>query len=314
MKKYSISIYVTLGLFVALFILGSFVDLNLSQAIANKNNMFGLIISIIGTIPGYGCLAIIGGSFFFLGIQKFEKKDIWKKVIFLIMSVVGLGSGVYFSGKEFFGKNGFYWVTGEWVGFFIALPIMLALAYLGYRLASKSDNPRLWLVLAIFAAAVFIALVPGVTLLKSIFHRPRYRMISSVEMEGLGLVSFHSWWQRCPDYKEIISQYNAVYPNAPISSEEFKSFPSGHAGAACVFLLLPLALPLYNKKYDKLFVPMFIGGFVWLLLVCFVRILVGAHFLSDVSMGSILTLIFILVSYFLFYKSKFFQEYLAKEE
>ena len=50
-------------------------------------------------------------------------------------------------------------------------------------------------------------------------------------------------------------------------------------------------LPLFNKKWMKYQVMLFYIAFGWALLVMFARLLVGAHFLSDVSFGALLTVV-----------------------
>ena len=319
MKKISTHIYIVLGLFLALFIVGSFLDLQISEAIFSRDNTFGLIISVLGTIPGYGLLAIIGGAMFSLVIYKKEKYKIFVQIIFWILTIACLGLSIYFSGREFFGPNGFVGTAPRWVGYLIILPVAAALFYLGFRMGKNSENDRLWLLLVIMMIAIFLALIPGVTMLKAIFHRPRYRLITWSEVQGTGLLDFQPWWERCKDYNDLIKTFKTHKPNpitlngAEITSEEFKSFPSGHGGASAIFMLGALVLPLVNKKYEKYQIPVFYCGLAWCLLVCFVRILVGAHFLSDVSMGSLLSIIFILVAYFVIYKTKWFASYLNEE-
>ena len=75
-----------------------------------------------------------------------------------------------------------------------------------------------------------------------------------------------------------------------LTSEEFKSFPSGHAGGSALTLMFAMLVPYFVKGQEKIQLPMFYAGFAWLLLVAFARIRVGAHFLSDVSMGAFLTI------------------------
>lgn len=287
MKKISLHIYIVLGIFVVGFILGSFLDLPLMEAIFSEKNGFGLVMSVVGTLPGYGVLAILGGAMFAIALKK-EGFATPYRVIFYLCAAVGLGASIFFSGREFFGPNGFTNEKLEWLGFVIALPIMAGLGIIGYILGLTSDNNRLWILIIILMITIFIALVPGVTALKSLFHRPRYRIAVRY-----GYVEFHNWWNRCENYKDIISINSGV-----LTKEEFKSFPSGHGGASAVFMLFAAFLPLINSKYQKLQLPLFYGGLVWCLLICFSRILVGAHFLSDVSMGSLLTVLCMLVAYY----------------
>lgn len=275
-------IYIILAIFVVGFILGTFLDLSLSNAIFSRDNAFGLTISAIGTIPGYMILAVLGGMFFAVGLHK-DYKTIYK-VILYVTAVACLGCAIFFTGREFFGENGFKGAAPKWIGYLITLPIGCACSFLGYKMGKNSETKYLWLILAIAAFCIFMSLVPGVTMIKAIFHRPRFRSVTLYEG-----IEFHAWYQRCSEYKDLMALYN-------ITSEEFKSFPSGHAGASAVFMLGVSLLPLVNKKYEKLQLPLFYAGFAWVLLVSFTRILVGAHFLSDVSMGGILTSIFMLIN------------------
>ena len=284
MKKMRLHIYLVLGLFVVGFIVGTFVDRQLSEAIFSRDNAFGLTISAIGTIPGYMILAILGGGFFALGLLKKEYKMIYR-VLLYVVAAGACFAAIFFTGREFFGPNGFTNDKIKWVGYLIVLPIAGGCAFLGYLLTRKSKTPYLWLIFGIMALCIFMALVPGVTMIKAIFHRPRWRTVTLYEG-----IEFHNWYQRCGNYKELIDFYQ---PKG--LKEEFKSFPSGHAGASAVFMLGVAFLPLLDKKYEKLALPLFYGGLAWTLFVAFTRILVGAHFLSDVSMGGILTSVFILV-------------------
>ena len=283
MKKMRLHIYIVLGICIIGFIVGSFVDKALTEAIFSRNNAFGLTMSAIGTIPGYMILAVLGGGFFALGLCKKEYKTVYR-VLLYIFAFASIACAIFFTGREFFGPNGFTNEKIKWVGYLIVLPIAGGCGYLGYILTKKSNNPYLWLIFAVTAIFIFLALVPGVTLLKSVFHRPRYRTLSLYEG-----IEFHNWWQRCSNYKELMATYGVI-------SEEFKSFPSGHAGASMVFVLATTLLPLLDKKYEKIQLPLFYAGFAWVLLVSFTRILVGAHFLSDVSMGGILTSLFMLIN------------------
>ena len=284
MKKIYLHVYLVFALLVATFIVGSFFDYQINDALFSNKDTFGLVISVIGTIPGYGVLAFLGGGLVYLGIKREYPHKFWKyfNVGFGILS---FGLSVYFIGKEFFGPNGFdYLNINPLFGLLIALPVDAAIGFLGYKITCKTNNDKLWLIYIILALAIGVALIGGVTLLKSIFHRPRFRSLGTVS--GL---EYHNWWSVCSDYKTFINDYGVL-------SEEFKSFPSGHAGTCGVFLMSTLFLPYIDKKYEKISYVLFGCGFVWTLLVSFARMRVGAHFLSDVSMGALLSIIFIFIA------------------
>ena len=161
-----------------------------------------------------------------------------------------------------------------------------------YEKACSSENPQTGSAVSYviivggiaLAVAAFITLVPGVTLLKSIFHRPRFRSIIATDYG----VEFHNWWVRCGNYKQYMEVFN-------LPKEEFKSFPSGHTGAAAVLIIVAPFLPMLDEKYQKLQLPLIYGALAWTLLVAFTRMLVGAHFLSDISMGAILAVVCMLI-------------------
>ena len=279
MKKIRIPIYIVLGLFLTTFILGSFFDYQINSALFSRDNPFGLTIAAIGTIPGYGVFAIVGGGLFAFFLKK-EYPIVAR--VFLMIGAVGCAClGILFSGREIFGVNGFYHKGWNTYGYLIVSPIMFGFAFLGFSFTRKSDNPYLWIVYIVIMIAVFVALVPGVTMIKSIFHRPRYRFL---DLTG---ENFYPWWKPCKNYNELLASYESI----GVTKDEFKSFPSGHTGGAAVSMVFAMILPLINRKYMKYQLPIFFGCLAWTLLVAFTRMLVGAHFLSDISMGGLLTMI-----------------------
>ena len=277
--------YIIGGVLLIGLILGSFFDLQINAALFNKTNVFGLIVSSFGMIPGYGCLSLLGGALFYITLKRTDFQK-WLKAILFVMSAAMFGISIYFLGKDVFSVNGFENKKLYWLGFVIMGVIMCGVFYLGTLLGKKNENPKMWIIILVLAAAIFMALVPGVTLFKSIMHRPRYR-VAIYE----GYSSFHNWWEPCKDYKDVISAYPSV-----LTKEEFKSFPSGHAGASMVGLISLSYLPLFNKNWMKHQTLLFYIAFGWGLVVMFARMLVGAHFLSDVCVGALLTVVFFYIA------------------
>ena len=276
MKKITTHIYIVAIFFAVAFVIGSFFDYQINSALFHNNDTFGLVMSSIGTIPGYGILSFMGGGLLFFGLKKEFPHVAWKIISFVLAAVL-FGSAIFFSGREFFGINGFYNAINPMFGYLIILPVEVGIAILGYVIAKKSDNNKLWIVYFVIAVAFLIALVAGVTLFKSIFHRPRFRAIMTSGISGL---DYHAWYSPCTNYKDFIA--------AGVNKDNFKSFPSGHAGTASAFMMFMIYLPYINSGYKKYQIPLFYGGFIWLVLIAFSRMYVGAHFLSDVSMGVLL--------------------------
>ena len=279
-QKRNLIMFILLGFFLCAFVIGTFFDLQINSAIFSSMNPFGLTISVLEPVISYGIIAFIGGGMIVYGLRKDFKT--WLRVFFFISVVACYGCAVFFAGNEFFGANGFTNKSLMWLGYVMMVPVMAGISFFGYKVTSKSDNENLWIIYLVLLAAFVIAIVPGTTLIKVIFHRPRFRSVVGSEME------YYAWYQPCTNYKYQMALYN-------LESEEFKSFPSGHSTRAIGLCLFVLFLPYINKKYDKLVLPLFIAGLAWALLVMFCRMLVGAHYLSDVSMGAVITITCMLI-------------------
>ena len=267
-------------------IIGSYnnIDLSINQAIFDRNNIFGLIVSSFGMMPGYAFLAFGGGVVLNTAIQK-KEWNIWGRIALFAFTLAGYCFSVYALGKDVFSINGFYQYQNlYYLGFVIMAVLMAPVTFLGYLFGRKTDNPRAWLITLIFCGAIFFAIVGGVSTLKIIFHRPRYRIVVHDQ-----LIAFHNWWEPCFNYKDFINEA------AGISDSEFKSFPSGHAGAGMITVIFATFLTICDKRLRKLNPLPFYIGFTWCLVVMYVRMRVGAHYLTDVCFGALLTLIFLYI-------------------
>lgn len=130
-----------------------------------------------------------------------------------------------------------------------------------------------------------------INLIKIPWGRPRMRLIASDSR-----AFFLPWWQPGTALWDQLTAFG-------VAVEEFRSFPSGHAGNAVTLLLLGL-LPQLNERLApkrRLFV---ILGFVWVCLVSFSRIIMGAHLLSDTAVGMLTGLLCCLLIIRLVFRSK----------
>ena len=271
-----------IGLFLALFITGTFVDFEINKAIFSPKHPVTLSISVISNTLGYGMFAYLGGGAIYFGKAYNLKKQF--KILLYIASVILYGCGVFFAGREVFGENGFGGVAPGFVGYFVVAPFDALFLYLGYKVVCKTDNPHLWvtyLVLVIAMAIVFLLLI---TAAKSLMHRPRYRGIYEY-----GHDLYLPWYTRCSNYKELMEIYD-------LSKEEFKSFPSGHSASAMLIPMYSLFLTNTKKSYKKASMIIFPISFAFGLTVMFSRMHLGAHYLSDVSFGALMTVTMFFVS------------------
>ena len=255
-------------------IFGSFFDLQISTAIANPTNYFALTVSAICPTIGFAAVAAMGGGFIALIIK--GKYHIALKILFGVMAAACLGVAIFYPAGEYFGINGFYKIAPEWVGYLIVIIPECAAMYGGYILFKDNKNEKIWIVFLAITAMLLIALLAVIPIIKDNMHRPRYRLISNTD-----LVSFHNWWEPFKEYNDVEKLFD---------HDNFKSFPSGHTAETAIVLVGITFLPMANEKYEKYQLPLFIGGCALVLLVAIARILAGAHYLSDVSMGATIVL------------------------
>lgn len=126
-------------------------------------------------------------------------------------------------------------------------------------------------------------------LLKLFWARPRMRFIYAE-----GGIDFLPWWKGGHTLKKtLIDAGKAV-------KDDFRSFPSGHVACASCAMLLPFLTPFSPALRGKE-KPLFAAGAVYTAIVCFSRLTMGAHFLTDVAMSCLLTVLLTAAAYYLFY-------------
>ncbi len=284
--KLRIPYLVTIFVFIVLFILGSFFDYNLSNSIASSTNIFALSVSVIGVLPCYFVVSIMAGAWLSYTIDKNNK--LWLRILGAILCLVNLAISFFYSGREFFGVNGFDNSKYIWLGYLFVAPLWIGCCWFGTYLVKKLEIKHLWFKLLIITLALIVAILIGINVIKGIVQRPRFRFVSR---EG---IDFYPWYKICdPNTYSTLSTF---------AKEEFKSFPSGHMSSACVLPAVCLLFPLISDKLTKWQLPFFIGSMAYALLVGFARILAGAHYLSDVSMGALITFAFMGIAYLILKK------------
>lgn len=299
MKKriYFIPVFIIL---LAGIIIGTIYDLQISQAVyLGRNNGFGTFMAAFGEIPGYLVFSFFGGVLIRLVKDKSRNEENFRKCIKIFMYVSGILCflcGSYFTGQEIFSPNAYDKPGVGWfmLGIAIGVVINAIFTYIGYKVGSRNKNPNLWI--AVFIVLVFftISIVPLTNGLKIIFHRPRYRIVET------GYVDYCPWYNRFGEYKNYLTE--------TITSEEFKSFPSGHS---CITMMVPFSLVLFKDLFPgfkKYWLVTFIITTLYAFLLCYSRMIMGGHYLSDVCFGAIFTVVCAFIAYEICNHKKFLQE------
>ena len=274
-----------------LLILASFFDLQISKKIADlkegqyiSSNLFGRFFETIGSTPVY-LVSAFALAVIFHNINRRER-TVSKIIIKDLIVVVSVGLLTYMA-KQVYGyiadhfafKHKLGAIT-DWIAYLLMGGILtFAFIWLTRKLSSEFLNNALaWAFIIILTALFSQIITQGV---KSFWGRARFRT-----MNAIGDFSLYSDWfkfvpKRKPDDMMLI---------LGVASDGFKSFPSGHASSSAILIALtalPQIIPALNNKKYKIILN--VSVFTFIALAMFARILVGAHFLSDVSLGAIIT-------------------------
>lgn len=276
--------YIVVGILLVGFIVGSFLDLQINQAIYSQGNMFGVIMASFGTYPCYAGLSFAAGGLLITSVKKKDLHIIWR-IVSWGLAALGYGLSVWLGSKDVPSINGFNNLALELPIILINIFVFLGFATLGFIVCYKGDENKLWMSLMVMAVVFLLALLPTSFLIKLVIHRPRYRFVVNS-----GEIAFHNWWESYGAYKEYIDEGHVLYGHL-ITKEEFKSFPSGHSGSAAIMMMVLPYLSMFFKKLKGKETMMFYIGFAWTVLMMFSRILVGAHYLTDTCMGALIVVI-----------------------
>ena len=261
MKKRILLVIAILTFIILCFVFNEY-DLNISVNLTKYDNGFYETFDDYGELPVYVGPILFGVVYFYLS----------KKIIYKLMSL-GITGVAYlvaiykiFDNKEIeLSLSNIVLIIG------IALILFLATVY-AFSKVNKDILVNLK-DLALVGLITTIASVACVEVLKLTWGRVRFRDLSS-------------------DYSEFTNLFtvNGYTGN--------KSFPSGHTNAATSILLISLMIPRFtNKKWIKYLVASLC--FVYIAFVAVSRIVVSAHYASDVMVGFVVGLLTISLTYYI---------------
>ena len=273
-----------------LMIIASLFDLQISQILTKgalkegafyTHNFMGALVEVIGSFPIFAVLLLATlcyGHIFF-------KKDSNLKYIGWIFVVLSIVDTTWITRDTFkyilrlVGNEPLYkewWMMIVYIA--IGAPIALVSHYFYLKKVSVEDNKKVltlsWVILVTCSAYLIVNIIKGPV------GRMRYRA-----MNLIGDFSGYTPWY-------VISSAKETYGDIALSSDWFKSFPSGHtvsAGCCYVLLAVPDLFEKYNNKKSR--VLFYVITIAYTALVGIYRIRVGAHFMSDVTIGGTLAYI-----------------------
>ena len=252
-------------------IIGSFFDLQISNNIGNRDNLFGILFTAFGTMVSLtiGCFA--GSALYFC------KKN-WSKFINIFLDVIGLAAFVILTAYE-------VWTSMDYADF--------------PRMQNNASTYKALI-------AVFICLINFAVFLftRKIIKKIKVETLVITCLAMLFMIGFSS------AFGEIIKNLaNRARPyEVHLGTREFAkwyqfdlslflkdgyehSFVSGHTiNSACSITLIPLLTGLFvDSKTNKIQILSILCGFLYAAVVSVSRMVCDMHFLSDVSGGIIIT-------------------------
>ena len=267
---------IVIAVLIAGLIIGSFFDYQISTFLVQKNNGLAIFFAAFGELPGYAVLSFFSGFTFILGLKHYRK--VWGGWVLMGSAVIGVGCAAFFQGKAIFSINAYNMEEKTlFPGLLVGTGLMVLPVLAGLFFGNKAHNKELWRIAFFSLVAIGIS-IGLVTIVKHIPDRPRYRLVVSNPD-----VDFYPWWKICKEKDALIQTYG-------ISKEDFKSFPSGHVGiTSAMFVSVYIPMLLEMKKPEMWKRIFFYVTCAYILFLAYTRILAGAHYLSDVAAGGIIS-------------------------
>lgn len=267
LKKYKTDIIIFYVAALAALLAALFWDLELDKLLNNPKDIFSIWFQNTGEIPSRLICPIAGTVLFYTYKTKLEQ------AAGLIICLGGSAYFGYYIGKYFFiEENRMLFSIIYGLGFGI---VCLILGQLINVPDKYRELIRKAAILGIIVMFLQLAVVEG---LKYLWGRVRFR----------DLIAAGSYDAFTPWYK-----INGINGN--------KSFPSGHtAGAGMSYLIM--LLPYISDKWKNRTQICFWTAFIYTSVVAFTRLVMGAHYLSDVTAGGIISFTIVIVSIKIFEK------------
>ncbi len=227
----------------ALAVIFGFFDLEISKAIVNQESAWAGFLQRFGEIPGYGLL-FLACAVYFGGFFRNPRMQKLPAAVLVLLAV-----GLAFAGRQL------------GIDHLVRIGAAGALVTAAAAIVTLGRDWRPWQDLA--GRVLLVAVITGglfVQVAGLFWGRVRFRELVP------GFADYTPWWQ-----------IRGIAWGLKVNS----SFPSGHASMAAIFLPL-LALARDRRWRDPLKLAAWAAVAGWTILVAVSRVVIGAHFASDV--------------------------------
>lgn len=284
-KKYLIHISIFLLVFLSLLTIGTFFDLEISKILASgslkegayySTNKFGRFFEYFGSYPIFA-LGIFACLIFMHNLYNSNRKIKYLSLIYIALMVVIAYWGMKDTVKYYCQNHDIIEIyknpLTKMIVWGISIVLISILVFF-YRKVDLEKNKKLikFAYIIIFSCLFYLV----IELIKTPMGRMRFRAMNSIND-----FSYFTNWYIVSDAKELVAS-----KGLEVVKDGFKSFPSGHTFSAGIIYTL-ICLPYVNEKYNnrKWKVLWYVIPIVFTGLVGLSRIMVGAHYLTDVLVG-----------------------------
>jgi membrane-associated phospholipid phosphatase len=244
---------------IAAAILTEIYDLEISKYLVNQNSVWARFLENYGMIPGL--LVIMSGVYIYYSFIK-SRSDIWSYLLRSIFFLVNSGL-TYYLFEIFLDK-----IASESLILFLAISFAINLiVFLIVHKRNPVTSSSLIKYSKVVVGMAFLGYVLGIQLVKFFWGRVRFRELD------LNFSQFTQWY-------------------IPQGITGFDSFPSGHAATGWMLLAI---LILFKKKKFWLKELVLLLIIIWSVFLAFSRVVIGAHFASDVLFGSFFIILTFLI-------------------
>ena len=318
--KTILSVALFLVVFIALILIATFCDFQISGIMTNgilaegeyfATDFFGVMLEAVGCTPIYLFIAFVLCVLFWSCLKLWNKKPL--NIICAVVCAIGVAAACWFALKDSVGYLFEHTLarTGDIAGNFNALDkfehsaavygieaffgvIMAALALVAtMHFKPETLKKLLWFCIAAGCAVALANIL--IMIIKDPVGRMRFRAINSTLGAGLiegGQVKGYTQWfvSNGQPSKDILNMFMDTYG----VKDPFKSFPSGHtcsAGTVYVLIMIPTLFGFKEQNKKGATLACWIVPILYTALVAISRIMVGAHYMSDVTFGGTLSFV-----------------------
>ena len=273
-------------LLVVLLAVGTFADYQIAQAIYAPDNPVVIFISSLGLIPLVYPICFLLGVLVQRSLVS-KKSQILRIAGALLCVLLAALAGALITRSLLSIRDGFGGIVGAELPTLaragIGVVVGLALCAFGYSAGKKNDAKdlaRRMIVVVVVLVASYLVL----EVVKNCMARPRPRTLFA----GYEGIVFSPWYSQTSGTEQLMATYG-------LEKDAFKSFPSGHSLQAVSLLAAFYGVSLVYPSLRQRLGVMLVVEFVFGLTIMSCRMILGAHFLSDVSVGALFGVVAFLI-------------------